>query len=62
MGLPGFTRTPPLAAPGDRLVPQHFTCEEEHGPYCEIVCEHSWNPRCFGDCIRRVCYTDRGAR
>ncbi|MFE1437267.1 hypothetical protein [Streptomyces sp. NPDC058739] len=63
MSLPGFTRTSPPAPPGDRLVLQHFTCEEELGPHCENICERSWNPaRCVRDCIRRNCYTDRGPR
>ncbi|MFM9693811.1 hypothetical protein [Streptomyces europaeiscabiei] len=57
MSLPGFTRTPSPVAADDRVVLQHITCEEEHGPPCWTHCEDSWNPTdCMRKCIKKNCY------
>ncbi|MBP5866910.1 MULTISPECIES: hypothetical protein [Streptomyces] len=56
MSLPGFTGSPARVTAGDRIVPQHITCEEEQGPPCSTQCAHSWNPAaCRRECIEERC-------
>ncbi|KND43743.1 MULTISPECIES: hypothetical protein [Streptomyces] len=61
MSLPGFTGTPTGVPAGDRIVPQHITCEEEQGPPCTTRCKHSWNPAvCRRECIEERCSASWG--
>lgn len=58
MRIPGFAVEPAARGvnPGDLVLPQQFTCEEELGPVCRHQCKGSPNPAsCVRKCLARLC-------
>ncbi|MFI1417945.1 hypothetical protein ACH4VX_08115 [Streptomyces sp. NPDC020731] len=58
MRIPGFAVEPAARGvkPGDLLLPQQFSCEEELAPVCRHQCRGSHNfSACVRKCVTNLC-------